>query len=279
MLKAAVVGAQTLLGRELVQGLEACEASVLPLHTGPLTQAEEDGDLVVFAPNPALLEGLDLVILVDTPVDPALLDGFPGRVLDLREDADPRSAGDPLPLAGEWPPTVLRFRGRPALEQALGRVPALVEGVGELAGTHLRSVAMHGEDGLQGLLHQTRAILRGDEPEPGVLGYRAAFESLPQPPRGALVEVRVPVFHGDLLILHLRAAPGAALQARPAPPGIHWVDTPPSSREVAVSVDALAHLTLASDARTATLILGYDPILWGVLQPTLRLLGLGEVEG
>jgi hypothetical protein len=55
MLKLAVIGAQTLLGRELVNALEAREASVVPLSTGPLTLEEEEGDLVVFAPTPALL--------------------------------------------------------------------------------------------------------------------------------------------------------------------------------------------------------------------------------
>lgn len=275
MLKLAVLGAQTLLGRELVAALEAVEASVLPLHTGPLTRVEEEGDLVVFAPEPALLEGLDLVILTDTPHNPDLLSAFPGRILDLREDADPKVSGDPMPLAGEWPPTVLRFRGRPPLEQALALVPSLVAGIGEVAGTHLRSVAALGEPGLHGLLKQTQAVLLGDEPEPGDLGYRAAFEVQPQPPRGALVEVRVPVFHGDLLILHLRAAEGATLQARAAAPGLRWVDAPPSSREVAVSAEALAHLTLSNEGRTGVLVLGFDLILWGVLRPVVRLLGLG----
>lgn len=275
MLKIAVLGAQTLLGRELVPALEAAEASVLPLHTGPLTRVEEEGDLVVFAPVPALLEGLDLVILADTPQNPDLLTAFPGRILDLREDADPKVSGDPMPLAGEWPPTVLRFRGRPPLEQALALVPSLVMGIGDLAGTHLRSVAALGEPGLHGLLKQTQAVLLGDEPEPGELGYRAAFEIQPQPPRGTLVEVRVPVFHGDLLILHLRAAEGAKLERREAPSGLRWVDAPPSSRDVAVSAEALAHLTLSHGDQTGILVLGFDLILWGVLRPTLRLLGLG----
>jgi hypothetical protein len=279
MLKVAVVGAQNLLGQELVSALEAAEASVLPLHTGPLTQVEEEGDLVVFAPEPALLEGLDLVILADTPQNPELLTAFPGRILDLREDADPRVSGDLMPLAGEWPPTVLRFRGRPPLEQALALVPSLVTGIGDLAGTHLRSVAALGEPGLHGLLKQTQAVLQGDEPEPGPLGYRAAFEVQPQPPRGALVEVRVPVFHGDLLILHLRAQEGARLAAREAPAGLRWVDTPPSSREVAVSAEALAHLTLSHEGKTGVLVLGFDLILWGVLRPVLRLLGLGGKMG
>ena len=43
---------------------------------------------------------------------------------------------------------------------------------------------------------------------------------------------------------------------------------------MATSPELLAHLTLGADARTGTLILGFDPILWGVLRPVLRLLGL-----
>jgi len=277
MLKAAVVGAQTLLGQELVKALEACEASVLPLHTGPLSTAEEEGDLVVFAPSPALLEGLDLVILVDQLQDLSLLAQFPGRILDMREDADPKTSGEPMPLAGLWPPTVLRFRGRPALEQALALVPALVDGVGEVSGTHISSVAMQGERGVRALLAQTRAILAGEEPDLGDLGYRAAFEAVPLVPRGALVEVRVPTFHGDMLLLHLRSLPGKKLAPRDAQPGVRWVDSPPSTREVAVTSDALVHLNLAEDGTRGTLVLGYDPILWGVLRPTLRLLGL-EIE-
>ncbi len=272
MLKVAVIGAQTLLGRELTQALEAVEASVLPLSTGLLSREQEEGDLVVFAPAPELLVGLDVVVLVETPDDPALLEGFPGRILDLRDEAV--ATAEPMPLAGEWPPTVLRYRGRPALDQALALLPALVEGLGAVAGTHLRGVACLGERGLQGLLEQTEAVLEGREPETGKLGYRAAFEVLPQPPRGALVEVRVPVFHGDLLVLHLQAAAGTRLAPRPAPAGVLWREAPPTSRDVAVSAEALAHLAPAEDGQSAWLTLGYDPILWGTLRPTLRLLGL-----
>lgn len=272
MLKVAVIGAQTLLGRELTQALEAVEASVLPLSTGLLSREQEEGDQVVFAPAPELLVGLDVVVLVETPDDPALLEGFPGRILDLRDEAV--ATAEPMPLAGEWPPTVLRYRGRPALDQALALLPALVEGLGAVTGTHLRGVACMGERGLQGLLEQTEAVLEGREPETEKLGYRAAFEVLPQPPRGALVEVRVPVFHGDLLVLHLQAAAGTRLAPRPAPAGVLWREAPPTSRDVAVSAEALAHLAPAEDGQSAWLTLGYDPILWGTLRPTLRLLGL-----
>jgi hypothetical protein len=275
MLKVAVIGAQVLLGRELTQALEAVEVSVLPLTAGPLTREQEEGDLVVFAPTPALLEGLDLVILVEGPEDALLLDRFPGRILDLREDADPRTAGDPMPLSGEWPPTVLRFRGRPALDQALALVPALVDGIGTISGTHLCGVAALGEAGLQGLLEQTEAVLGGREPETGKIGYRAAFEVVPQAARGHLLEVRVPVFHGDLLVLNLTSAGSEKLTARPAPEGVRWTEAPPSSREVAVCAEALAHLQCYGDGRSGWLTLGYDPILWGTLRPTLRLLGLG----
>ena len=272
MLKLAVIGAQTLLGRELVQVLEARECSVLPLATGALSQGDEEGDLVVFAPTPALLEGLDLVILADTLVDPALLEAFPGRVLDLREDSDPGT--DPMPLLGTWPQGSRCFKGRPALELVLALLPSLVEGLGEVAGTHLRSVACLGDKGLEGLMEQSVAVLNGQDPSLEKLSYRAAFEVVPQVPRGNLVEVRVPAFHGDLLVLHLRAREGASLAPLEAPEGIQWVEQPPSSREVAVSINLLAHLALGSDGRTGVLTLGFDPILWGVLRPTLRLLGV-----
>jgi len=272
MLKLAVIGAQTLLGRELVQSLEPQECSVLPLSTGVLTPAEEEGDLVVFAPVPALLEGLDVAILVDTPVDPGLLTAFPGRILDLREEPDPSL--EAMPLAGGWPEGAKAFRGRPALEQVLALLPSLVDGVADIAGTHLRSIACLGDRGLEGLMEQTLAVLNGEEPPLEKLGYRAAFEAVPQRPRGSLLEVRVPTFHGDLLILHLRGENGIALVQKEAPAGVQWAEHPPSSREVAVSSELLAHLVLGSAGRSGLLTLGYDPILWGTLRPTLRLLGL-----
>ncbi len=70
MLKIAVIGAGSLLGRELVDTLEARECSVLPLSQGPMTRDEEFGDLVMFAPEPALMEDIDLVILAETPAAP-----------------------------------------------------------------------------------------------------------------------------------------------------------------------------------------------------------------
>jgi hypothetical protein len=274
MLKLAVIGAQTLLGRELVSALEAREASVVPLSTGPLTLEEEEGDLVVFAPEPALLEGLDAVILADTP-EASLLEAFPGRVLDLRPEAEPRT--EPVPLAGPWPATFRTLRGRPALEQVLALVPSLLEGVSEVAGTHLRSVAWMGDRGLDGLVEQTLAILNGEDPDTTKLGYRQAFEVVPVTPpagRGRLMEIRVPSFHGDLLVLQVRASEGHALGKKEAPAGVKWVEHAPSSRDVAVSADLLAHLDLAPDAKAGVLTLGFDPVLWGVLRPTLRVLGL-----
>ncbi len=276
MLKVAVIGAQTVLGRELVQVLEAQECSVLPLSMGPLTVAQEVGDLVVFAPSPALLEGLDLVILAATPLDPEMVVLFPGRVLDLREEPDP--AVEPMPLTGIWPEAHRILRGRPALEMVLTLLPGLVEGLGDISGTHLRSVASLGDQGLEGLSQQTVAVLKGDDPDTESLGYRAAFEVVPQAPRGALIEVRVPVFHGDLLILHLRAEEGKTLKPRTAREGVEWVERPPTSREVAVSSDLLAHMALGPDGRTAILTLGFDPILWGMLRPVLRLLELGGLN-
>jgi hypothetical protein len=276
MLKLAVIGAQTLVGRELVQALEAQECSVLPLTTGPLTQAQEDGDLVVFAPSPMLLEGLDVVILSDTPQDPAMIAAFPGRVLDLREQPD--EAAEPMPLAGPWPKGHRMVRGRPAMEMVLALLPGLVEGVCDISGTHLRSVACLGDRGLEGLSEQTVAVLKGDDPDIETLGYRGAFEVVPQRARGAIIEVRVPVFHGDLLILHLRAEEGQTLKPRLAREGVVWVDHPPTSREVAISPDLLAHLSTGPEGRSGVLTLGFDPILWGVLRPALRLLELGGMS-
>jgi len=263
-----------MLGRELVNALEARDASVVPLSIGALTVEEEIGDLVVFAPSPLLLEGLDAVLLADTP-DFTLLEGFPGRILDLR--AEPEARLDPLPLAGVWPEGVKSLRGRPALEQVLVLLPVLLEAVGEVGGTHLRSVAWMGDRGLDGLVEQTLAVLNGEDPDLAKLGYRQAFEVVPVAPvagKGRLMEIRVPSFHGDLLILQIRAQEGRTLAKKEAPAGVKWVETPPSSRDVAISADLLAHAELTEDAKAAVLTLGFDPVLWGVLRPTLRVLGL-----
>ncbi|WP_005035873.1 hypothetical protein [Holophaga foetida] len=272
MLKLAVIGAQTLLGRELVGALEPQDCSVLPLSTGALTVAEEEGDLVVFAPTPELLEEIEIVILADAPKDPAMLDGFTGRILDLRHDSNPKL--EPMPLVGEWVEGHTAYRARPALEQVLGLLPHLVSDFSDVAGTHLRSVGHMGDQGLDGLMQQSVDMLQGNDPDTGTLGYRAAFEVIPQAARGNLVEVKVPVFHGEILILHLRAAEGASLKALEAPLGVKWIEHPPSSREVAVTAELLAHLSLGSEGRTGVLTLGFDPILWGILRPTLRILGL-----
>jgi hypothetical protein len=276
MLKLAVIGAQTLLGRELVGALEAAEASVVPLSTGPLTLAEEEGDLVMFAPDPALLEGLDVVLLADTP-GPGQLDTFHGRLLDLRPEPDPKL--EAMPLAGRWPKEAAALRARPALEQVLALLPSLVDHLGEVAGTHLRPVAWMGDRGLDGLMEQTLSVLNGEDPDLTKLGYRQAFEVVPVPAlagKGRLLEVRVPAFHGDLLILHLRAAEGQRLAKKEPAAGVRWVDAPPSSRDVGVSSDLLVHLEASADASSATLVLGFDPILWGILRPALRVLGLME---
>lgn len=274
MLKLAVIGAQTLLGRELVGALEARDASVVPLSIGALTVDEEMGDLVVFAPSQALLEGLDAVILADTP-DLALLEGFPGRILDLRPE--PESRIDPLPLSGPWPKGAKALKGRPAMELVLALLPALLGGVGEVGGTHLRSVAWMGDRGLEGLVEQSLSVLNGEDPDLTKLGYRQAFEVVPVTPaagKGRLMEIRVPSFHGDLLVLQVRASEGQSLAKKEAPTGVKWVASAPSSREVAVSADLLAHLDLTDDSKAGVLTLGFDPVLWGVLRPTLRVLGL-----
>ena len=274
MLKLAVIGAQTLLGRELVGALEAQEASVVPLSIGALTVEEEVGDLVVFAPSKLLLEGLDAVILADTP-DFELLEDFPGRILDLRPEPEARI--DALPLVGPWPQGVMSLRGRPALEQVLALIPSLLENVGEVGGTHLRSVAWMGDRGLDGLVEQTLAVLNGEDPDLAKLGFRQAFEVVPVTPavgKGRLMEIRIPSFHGDLLVLQVRASEGQSLTKKEAPAGVKWVEAAPSSRDVAVSADLLAYADLSADGKAAMLTLGFDPVLWGVLRPAMRVLGL-----
>jgi hypothetical protein len=150
-------------------------------------------------------------------------------------------------------------------------VPCLIDGIEHISGVHLRSVAHLGEKGIHGLAAQTRAILEGNDPDESALGYRAAFEAVPMPPKGNLVEVKVPTFHGDILILNLRGglkkndAPGNAQNAQ-------WLDTPPTSRDVAVSNMLLLHY--APNSGGATLVMGFDPILWGAIRPIARLLGL-----
>ena len=247
---------------------------MVPLSIGSLTVEEEVGDLLVFAPSRLLLEGLDAVLLADTP-DFELLEGFPGRILDLR--AEPEARIDPVPLAGPWPEGVKSLRGRPALEQVLALIPSLLDGLGEVGGTHLRSVAWMGDRGLDGLVEQTRAVLNGEEPDLGKQGYRQAFEVVPVTPvvgKGRLMEIRVPSFHGDLLVLQVRAAADHSLVKKEAQAGVRWVEAAPSSRDVAISADLLAHLDLTGDGKAAVLTLGFDPVLWGVLRPTLRVLGL-----
>jgi hypothetical protein len=271
MLKIAVIGAGSLLGRELVDTLEPRECSVLPLSQGPMTRDEEFGELVMFAPEPALLEGIELVILAETPAA-ELLAAYPGRVLDLRDP--PEVSLEPMPLAGGWPAGKIALRGRPALEQVLGTLPRLLEGLGEVSVTHLQSVAHLGDLGVDGLMAQTAAIFKGEDPDIEKLGYRAAFEVVPQMPRGRMITVKVPVFHGDLMIVHARAAEGRTLARLDAPAGVEWRDHPATSREVAVSPYLLAHFAPADEGRAGVLTLAFDPILWGVLMPTLRLLGL-----
>ena len=267
-MKLAVLGAQTLLGRELIEALETRDCSTLPLATGPMTLQEEEGDPVAFAPDPDLLGGLDAVILADTPMDGGLLDVFRGRVLDLRSGGV--AAGEPIPLSGTWPEGVERIKGRPINEQALALVPALVDGIEDISGVHLSSVACLGEPGILGLAAQSRAILDGREPDETPLGYRAAFEAIPLRPIGNFTEVRIPTFHGDIMIINLKGV----LTKKAPPENAMWLDAPPTSREAAVTNQLLAHFAESPSGLSATLTLGFDPILWGLLQPTLRILGL-----
>jgi len=90
--------------------------------------------------------------------------------------------------------------------------------------------------------------------------------------------VRVPVFHGEPLTLPLRGEEGPTPKPRTAREGVVRVDQPPTSREVAVSPDLLAHLSLGPDGRTGILTLGFDPILWGALRPVLRLFEMGGLS-
>ena len=77
-----------------------------------------------------------------------------------------------------------------------------------------------------------------------------------------------------LLILQVRASEGQHLTRKEAPEAVKWMETTPSSRDVAVSAELLAHLDLTGDRKAAMLTLGFDPVLWGVLRPTMRILGL-----
>jgi hypothetical protein len=277
MLKTAVIGAQSLLGRELVECLEAKGCSVLPLAAGPMTRQEEEGDIVMFAPEPSLLEGLDVAILADTPQNPNMLDDFKGRVLDLRDGEI--AQGEPLPLTGAWPKGAGRLKGRPALELVLAMLPSLIEGIAdaEVSGVHLRSVAWLGDRGVQGLAAQSRAILGGKEPDDELLGYRAAFEVIPLAPKGSIMEVLVPAFHGDVLILHIKGGKGD-VNRKDAPEGVEWLDSPPTSRDAAVTHKLLAcyapEVSGYSATHSATLTIAFDPILMGTLMPIVRLLGL-----
>ena len=126
-------------------------------------------------------------------------------------------------------------------------------------------------------MEQTLSVLNGEDPDLAKLGYRQAFEVVPVTPavgKGRLMEVRVPSFHGDLLILQIRAAEAQSLTKKGAPGGVKWVETAPSSRDVAVSAELLAHVDITADGKAAMLTLGFDPVLWGVLRPTMRILGL-----
>jgi len=260
MRKIAVIGAGTLSGRELVKILEGYNCSVLPLSCGALTREEEFGDLVIFEPQASLLEDIELVILMETLAVPELLTDFSGYILDFRIDADPSI--EFVPLTGIWPKGAKKMRARPVLEQVLTIIPKLVKSVGDISGTHLQSVAYLGDRGVEGLMEQTVAILRGESPDFGKLGYQGAFEIVPCVPRGRMIQVRVPAFHGDLLILHLRAVDGQYLCcAEEFQIGVEWREHPPTSREVAVSANLLAHIYFINDGREAILTIGFDPIL------------------
>jgi hypothetical protein len=273
MHRIAVVGAGTLPGRELVKVLEACDCSVLPLSCGVMTRDEELGDLVIFEPQAALLDGIDLVIIMESLTVPELLVGFSGCILDFRIEAD--ISTQLVPLTGAWPKNVRNLRARPVLEQVLALIPKLVKSVGDISGTHLQSVAYLGDRGVEGLMEQTVSVLKGENPDLGKLGYRGAFELVPSLPIGRIMQVRVPSFHGDLLILHIKTDGSQRLsQSEKSLKCVEWRECPPTSREVAVNSNLLAYINIINDGQEAILTLGFDPILWGVLRPVLGLLGL-----
>ena len=269
MLKIAVVGAQDILGQELVRTLEAHHCSVLPLASGPLTKEQEENDIVAFAPTRDLIKGYDAVILAQ-PEPVGLLDEFLGRVLDVTADA---SRGTPAPLTGPWGPENRLFV-RPAVEQILLLLPHLVENLGTVSGVYLRSVSHRGELGLMELHQQSVAVLQGEEPDSTQLGYRAAFEVVPQKPKGRITDVFTPTFHGDLLVLNLVNLEKRMTKKTNLPGQVKWADTPPTSRDVATRSEVLVYADLDAAGQYATLVIGFDAILWGVLQPMVRLLSL-----
>lgn len=272
MLKIAVIGAETLVGREVVNSLNNKECSVLPLTHNHAFSSDSLDDLVVFAPYPSALENIDVVILAETPTMPEMLSNYNGRILDIRNQSN--YSLEPIPLVGSWPKNKIALRIRPVIEQVLAIVPQLIVNIDSLCGTYLQSVAHLGHDGIEGLKEQTIAALNGEEPSIDKLGYRGAFELVPQIPQGHLINVKVPTFYGDMLILHINAANGQALNILQAPCGVEWRDVLPTSKEVAVSPYLLAHCTFLKDNQAAILTLGFDPILWGLLMPILRLLEL-----
>lgn len=275
MHKIAVIGAGTLIGRELVKALEFYNCSVLPLSSGSLSRDEEVGDLVIFEPHPSLLEDIDVVILTAPVNTSGFLDNFTGRILDFCVGTD--SFVEAIPLTGSWPGDARSLRTRPVLEQVLSIIPRLVGSVDEVSGTHLQSVAYLGDRGIDGLMDQTVSILKGEDPDCSKLGYRGAFEIVPCVPLGRMMQIMVPAFHGDLLILHIRAAEGQRLfRLKDVPRGVMWVEHPPTSREVGVSSDLLAFLNITDEGKSGILTLGFDPILWGVLLPVVRLLDLSK---
>ncbi len=269
MLKIAVVGAQDILGQELVRTLEMHHCSVLPLASGPLTKEQEENDIVAFAPTPELIQDYDAVILAK-PEPTGLLDQFSGRILDVTAGA---SRGVPAPLTGSWGDDKRVFV-RPAVEQILLLLPQLVENLASISGVYLRSVSHRGESGLMELHQQSVAVLQGEEPDITPLGYRAAFEVVPQKPKGRIIDILTPTFYGDLLVLHLVNLQKTMSKKIDAPPQVLWVDTPPTSRDVATRSEVLVYADVDSSGQYVTLVIGFDPILWGVLQPMVRLLSL-----
>lgn len=269
--KIAVVGAQSLFGQEIVRGLEQQHCSVLPLASTTLTREQEEEEIVAFTPTPELVEGFELMVLVSDPPE-GLLDTFKGKVLDIRSRA---TLGNPAPLTGQWPSSERILFLRPAVDTAIATLPSLFGEIAELSGVHLKSMAHQGELGILELHQQSIAVLQGEEPDSTLLGYRAAFELIPHSPRGKLIEVLTPTFHGDLLCMMIKPSPGALIpKVQPNVEGVVWLQHPPTSREIATQSQLFVYVAHDDQGASAQVILGFDAILYGVLRPLFRLLDL-----
>lgn len=274
MIKIAVLGANTFIGRELVNALEHFECSVLPLHCEETASGLDNYDEVLFAPDQALLKNIDVVIVVKKHKS-NLLSDYTGRILYIDDNDGNCDNSADISNTGLWPDNKQILQIKSVLYQILTVAKDIVHNVDFLNGVYLQSVAHLGDDGVHGLMSQSVDILNGNEPKLEKLGYRAAFEVIPSLPINNITYVKTPTFHGDILILHLIAKDGKQLKlVNNNTHNIKWCDRPPTSREVATSANILANFTLLNNNHTAVLTLGFDPILWGIISPIVKLLGV-----